>query len=211
MRLRNVKNANSILDKSSYVVKNPTDYQGNFNKLFNNSNPIHIEIGMGKGDFIINMAKEYPDINFVGVEKYESVLVRAVQKLEDKNIPNLYLLNVDAKELNNIFNHEIDTIYLNFSDPWPKTKHEKRRLTSNTFLPIYDEISIKDTHIIQKTDNKALFSYSIMNLSLNGYIFNKISLDLENDDIPNIKTEYEKKFSEKGESINYLDAVKYNK
>ena len=139
MRLRNVKNAESIVAESSYSVNEPENYKGHFKDLFGNDNPIYIEIGMGKGDFIIGMAKKYPDINFVGIEAYSSVMVRAIQKLDDmEEIPNLKLINKYAEFLGDIFDHEVDTIYLNFSDPWPKTRHAKRRLTHENALKVYD-------------------------------------------------------------------------
>lgn len=208
MRLRNVKDAKDIVNNSKYVINNPQEYKGSFSKLFNNSNPISLEIGMGKGDFIINMAIKNPDINFIGLEKYQSIIVRATQKLENLNLNNLKLICMDAKELNEVFAKEIDTIYLNFSDPWPKKRHAKRRLTSDTFLPIYDSIFKKDKRIVQKTDNVGLFEYSIVSLSNYGYVIKDISLDLHNTLKENVMTEYEKKFSSQGIKINYLEAIK---
>ena len=208
MRLRNVKDAKDIVSNSKYVINNPQEYKGSFSKLFNNSNPISLEIGMGKGDFIINMAIKNPDINFIGLEKYQSIIVRATQKLESLNLNNLKLICMDAKELNEVFSKEIDTIYLNFSDPWPKKRHAKRRLTSDTFLPIYDSIFKKDKRIVQKTDNVGLFEYSIVSLSNYGYVIKDISLDLHNTSKENVMTEYEKKFSSQGIKINYLEAIK---
>lgn len=208
MRLRNVKDAKDIVSNSKYVINNPQEYKGSFSKLFNNSNPISLEIGMGKGDFIINMAIKNPDINFIGLEKYQSIIVRATQKLENLNLNNLKLICMDAKELNEVFAKEIDTIYLNFSDPWPKKRHAKRRLTSDTFLPIYDSIFKKDKRIVQKTDNVGLFEYSIVSLSNYGYVIKDISLDLHNTSKENVMTEYEKKFSSQGIKINYLEAIK---
>lgn len=208
MRLRNVKNAANIVNSSRYVINNPEEYKGKFKELFQNNNEIRIEIGMGKGDFIIGCAKKYPDINFIGIEMYESVMVRAVQKLENLDIPNLKLIRIDASLANLIFDHEISTIYLNFSDPWPKCRHERRRLTSHRFLRIYDDLFEGDAHIIQKTDNIGLFAYSISSLSTYGYTIENVSLDLEHETIDNIETEYERKFKSQGVRINYLDAVK---
>lgn len=208
MRLRNVKNAVNIVNNSKYVITEPVIYKKNFKNLFKNDNPIHLEIGMGKGDFIINMALTYPNINFIGIEKYESVMVRAIEKLENKEINNLKLIRYDATTIDEIFEKEIDTLYLNFSDPWPKKRHAKRRLTSPEFLSLYDKIFISENHIIQKTDNIGLFAYSLETLNNYGYKFNKISLDLHNEDIPNIQTEYERKFSSMGTKINYLNAKK---
>ena len=208
MRLRNVKNAYEIVNDSNYVIKNPEQYIGKYKELFNNDNPINIEIGMGKGDFIIGMAKKYPNTNFIGIEKYESVMVRAIEKLENIDLPNLKLVRMDAINIDKVFNKEINTIYLNFSDPWPKKRHAKRRLTSEIFLKLYDKIFISTPHIIQKTDNILLFASSIESLVDYGYKFNKVSLDLEREDIDNVITEYENKFMSMGVKINYLDAYK---
>lgn len=208
MRLRNVKNAREILENSKYFIKDHKNYKGNFKKVFNNDNEIRIEIGMGKGTFITTLAKENPDINFIGIEKYESVLVRGIQKVNEMDLPNLRMICCDAKELNEVFDHEINTIYLNFSDPWPKKRHSDRRLTSHIFLKVYDDIFKDKKTIIQKTDNIILFAYSISSLSTYGYTLNKVSLDLHNEDIKNIKTEYEDKFSSQGYKINYLEATK---
>lgn len=208
MRLRNVKNAREILENSKYFIKDYKNYKGNFKKIFNNDNEIRIEIGMGKGTFITTLAKGNPDINFIGIEKYESVLVRGIQKANEMDLPNLRMICCDAKELNEVFDHEINTIYLNFSDPWPKKRHSDRRLTSHIFLKVYDDIFKDKKTIIQKTDNIILFAYSISSLSTYGYTLNKVSLDLHNEDIKNIKTEYEDKFSSQGYKINYLEATK---
>lgn len=208
MRLRNVKNAKEIVSNNKYIINNPKEYKGKYKEIFNNNKPICLEIGMGKGDFIINMALEHPDINFIGLEKYQSIIVRAIEKLEKLELDNLKLICIDAKELDNVFDKEIDTIYLNFSDPWPKKRHAKRRLTSDTFLPIYDKLFTGTKRIVQKTDNIALFEYSIISLSNYGYKIVDISLDLHSTDKENIMTEYEKKFSGKGFKINYLEALK---
>lgn len=211
MRLRNVKNAKEILEKSPYVLsfEEAIEFKGQYHeKCFHNSNPICLEIGMGKGNFIIAMAQKYPEINFIGIELYESVLCRAVQKLTDKKIKNLKLICVSAEKLNDIFFEEINSIYLNFSDPWPKTKHAKRRLTSVKFLNIYESIFAGEKKIIQKTDNVGLFESSIISLSEYGYKIVDISLDLHNTDKENIMSEYEEKFSNQGIKINYLKAQK---
>lgn len=209
MRLRNVKNAVDIVNNSKYVITNYSEYKGNFNSLFNNTNKtLRVEIGMGKGDFIIGMAEKYPDVNFIGIEKYESVMVRAIQKLEDKELNNLKLIRMDAINVDEVFDKEVEILYLNFSDPWPKKRHEKRRLTSDVFLSKYDAIFSDLPHIIQKTDNVGLFAYSLSSLSRYGYTLENVSLDLVNEDIPNVVTEYEQKFMDLGTKINYLDAVK---
>ena len=210
MRLRNVRGASEVIENSMYIIKNYEEYKGKFNLIFENNNPIHIEIGMGKGNFIINMAKKYPNINFIGIEKYESVMVRAIEKLSLEELPNLKLIRMDAIEIEKVFKKEINTIYLNFSDPWPKLRHAKRRLTSKIFLNLYDKIFCDIPHIIQKTDNIELFAYSIESLSKYGYTIEKVSLDLKNEDIDNVCTEYEKKFMNMGVNINYLNAKKYN-
>lgn len=199
MRLRNVKNAKEIVNNHRLVVKeNPYD----------NKKPLHIEIGTGKGDFIIQMALRNPNINFIGIEKYESVLVRALEKCPE-DINNLRFMCFDAGKIDEYFNHEVDKIYLNFSDPWPKKKHYKRRLTSKIFLDLYSKISKDTIRIEQKSDNKGLFAYSLMMFNNEGYTFEEVSLDLpESED--NAETEYEKKFRKQGVTINYLKVFKNN-
>lgn len=209
MRLRNVKGAKEIIDNSSYIIKNPIDYKGDYQKIFENNNPIHIEIGMGKGDFIIENAKKYPNINFIGIEKFDSVIVRAVQKLENEEIPNLKLIKIDANEIDDVFDKEISVIYLNFSDPWPKARHAKRRLSSEIFLNKYDSVFIYKKRIIMKTDNRKLFEYSIKSFTDYGYKIEDISLNLYEDDIKNnIPTEYETRFHNRGCLIYKVDVSK---
>src|SRR5574344_1203322 len=182
MRLKNIPGAHDKVSASPYLIEG-TKYKNKYKILFNNNNPIHIEIGMGKGSFIIGMAEKYPDINFIGIEKFDSVIVKAVEKLEEVDLPNLRLIRYDATKIEDLFGKEIDTIYLNFSDPWPKNRHEFRRLSSPVFLKRYDNI-FKDTkHIIMKTDNRNLFEYSIMSFNNYGYNIENISLDLYKDDI----------------------------
>jgi tRNA (guanine-N7-)-methyltransferase len=208
VRLRNVKNADLIINSCDYVIKNPETFKGNFKSIFNNDREIHIEIGMGKGKFLYEMAQNSPDINYIGIEKYESVLVRAVEKINLNPLENLRVMCVDAKSLGEIFDHEISCIYLNFSDPWPKNRHANRRLTSKIFLDIYENLFKDKKMIIQKTDNITLFASSIKNLNNYGYYFEEVSMDLENTNIPNIETEYENKFKNKGFKINYVKAIK---
>lgn len=211
LRLRNVKNKKEILNDSILLIDNPEEYRGKWRELFENDNPIYIEIGMGKGNFILENALKYPDINFIGIEKYDSVIARAVQKIESEtNLPsNLKLIRMDAKSIEEVFYKEIDRIFLNFSDPWPKKRHSERRLTSTTFLNKYDSIFKGDREIIMKTDNISLFSFSLETLSQNGYVLYKVSLDLHSSDVlDNIMTEYEKKFVDNGQKINYLVAKK---
>lgn len=198
MRLKNVKGASEIIENSSYIIKNYKDYKGNYKDIFNNNNPIHIEIGMGKGDFIIGMAKMYPNINFIGIEKFDSVIVRAIEKIKD-DIPNLKLIRMDALEIEDVFDGEIDTIYLNFSDPWPKNRHAPRRLTSINFLKRYDNVFKGEKNIIMKTDNRKLFEFSLVEFSNYDYKIEEISLDLHADNIENnVETEYERKFKSLG-------------
>ena len=209
MRLKNVKGANEIIIKGKYYIKEPNKYKGKWQEEFNNNNPIHIEIGMGKGDFIIENALKYPNINFIGIEKFDSVIVRAIQKSNELELNNLKLIRMDAINLEEIFDHEIDTIYLNFSDPWPKDRHAKRRLTSPIFLNLYENIFKNNKHIIMKTDNNDLFNYSLESLTTNGYKITYKTNDLHNENnINNIMTEYEKKFISKGIKINKLEAIK---
>ena len=208
MRLRNVKGASDIIAASSYILKNYKDYKGKFRDLFDNKNPIHLEIGMGKGDFIINMALNNPEINFIGIEKYDSVVVRAIEKI-NPDISNLILIRADAEEIEEIFYKEINTLYLNFSDPWPKNKHSKRRLSSTCFLKKYDNIFKDKKNIVMKTDNRKLFEFSLIEFVNNDYKILDISLDLHSDDISNnVETEYEKKFVKLGFPIYKVSVIK---
>lgn len=207
MRLRNLKNKDEYLDNCSYLINNPRNYKGKWTKLFGNENPICLEIGMGKGDFLFGMAKKYKNINFVGIEKYSNVLARAIKKYPEE-LENVKIICLDAKYLEECFDNEITTIYLNFSDPWPKERTKKRRLTSSVFLQIYDKLFVKDAKIIMKTDNLTLFASSIVELSKYGYTLEDVSLDLHNSKKDNVLTEYERKFSEQGVKINYLQAIK---
>jgi tRNA (guanine-N7-)-methyltransferase len=189
------------------LIRNSEEYLGKWKSLFNNSNPIYVEIGMGKGDFIIENARNNPNINYIGIEKFDSVIVRAVEKVPE-DLPNLILVRMDALDIDKVFKKEIDRIYLNFSDPWPKNRHADRRLTSHIFLEKYDKIFKNKKEIIQKTDNRGLFEYSIVSLSTYGYTINDITFDLHNRDESIIMTEYEKKFVSKGNNIYYLIATK---
>ncbi len=209
MRLKKVKNAKEKVEASKYFVNNPEDNISKWQQVFDNDNPIHIEIGMGKGRFIINMARTYPDINFIGIEKYDSVMVRALNILnDDEDLQNLRFVLYDAGEIEKIFNNEIDRIYLNFSDPWPKSKHEKRRLTSRNFLQKYDNIFRNDKEIFQKTDNLSFFEFSRNSLIEYGYTIENLTYDLHSENIFNIPTEYEERFSQQGVKINRLEAYK---
>jgi tRNA (guanine-N7-)-methyltransferase len=209
MRLRKVANANEILHKNpDYVILQPQAYKGKWKQYFNNNNPIHIEIGTGKGKFIHEMAEIFPNINFIGIEVVESVIIRAVQRIKQNPLPNVILLCVDAMLLNDVFEvNEVSRIYLNFSDPWPKNRHEKRRLTYKSFLEIYQKILIAKGDIHFKTDNQKLFEYSLTSMSEAGMVFKNISLDLHNSNIAiNVLTEYEERFSNLGMRIYRLEA-----
>lgn len=211
MRLRHVKNAfEDLASDTKYFVLNPKDYHGKWAlEVFKNNNPIHIEIGCGKGQFMMGLAKHFPDINFIAIEKYDSVLVRCLEKVSQDDIPNLKLVLLDALMLKEVFDKgEVEEIYLNFSDPWPKTRHAKRRLTSYIYLDIYRNILASDGAIIQKTDNRSLFESSLESFSQNDWYLTNISLDLHKTDLFNITTEYEDKWSPKG-PIYRLEARMY--
>ena len=203
-----IKNADKIVKNCPYVVNDPKNYKGKWQTLFKNKNPIYLELGMGRGDFIIDMAKSYPNINFIGLEAIDSQMVRAVENLTNKNLSNLKLINCNAEEVDNVFQKEIDTIYLTFCDPWPKKIDEKKRFTHINFLKKYDKIFKKQKHIILKTDNKGFFAYSLETLSNYWYTFKRVSLDLHHDEnpIPNIMTNYEKQYFKEGRPIYYVDA-----
>ena len=209
MRQRNVKNKKEIINNSKYIILEPSDYLGKWQKLFNNDNPIYIEIGMGKGDFILGNALKYPNINFIGIEKFDSIIALAIKKIDNYELDNLKLIRMDANNILDVFENEVDKLYLNFSDPWPKDRHAKRRLTSPIFLKKYESIFKSDYKIILKTDNINLFNYSKETLKEEKYqiIYETNDLHKENN-IDNIMTEYEKKYSEKGIKINKLEAIK---
>ena len=211
MRLRNVKNKEEILNASEYLIKCGEEHRGKWRELFGNDNPIYIEIGMGKGKFIIEHALKYPDINFIGIEKFDSILALALKKVPD-GLDNLKMIRLDASNIEDIFFKEIETIYLNFSDPWPKKRHEKRRLTSPEFLRRYDNCFKEKNHIIMKTDNKDLFSYSIKSLNNYGYYIENITFDLHKlNDPDNIMTEYEEKFTKLNNPIYKIEVIKDKK
>lgn len=209
MRLKHVKGAKEKIEASSYNLSEPETYKGKFQKIFPKKQPIFLEIGMGKGNFIVENAKKCPDKNFIGIEKFDSVMVKAIEKAEQQELPNLKMIRMDATEIESIFDHEIDTIYLNFSDPWPKNRHDHRRLTSPRFLKRYDTIFKEKKHIIMKTDNRKLFEYSLISFSNYGYTIEKLSLDLHKDNPEdNIETEYEQKFVKKGCTIYQVEVTK---
>lgn len=209
MRARNRRGLHHRITLCSDVqIKNPKEYKGKWNEVFGNDHPIHLELGCGKGKFITEMALLHPDINFIAVERVENIIVLAMEKALAQEIPNIRFLQIDAKNLPDIFeNEEIERIYLNFSDPWPKTKHAKRRLTSSVFLPIYKKVLSKSGNIWMKTDNRALFEFSLASFEKNDYALSNVTFDLHASDFEgNVKTEYEINFSEKGFPIHRLEA-----
>lgn len=212
MRLRHKPGAKEKLESyPQYVVLEPEKNKGKWKEVFGNDNDIYIEVGTGKGRFITEMAKAHPNVNFIGIEAYTSVIVSALDLLIEAEVPNLKLLNVNAEKLEDIFERsEIARVYLNFSDPWPKNRHEKRRLTYKSFLQSYENVLIDGGEIHFKTDNQGLFEYSLMSFSHYGMKLNFVSLDLHNSDFEgNIMTEYEEKFASKGNRI-YRCEVQFN-
>jgi len=209
MRYNVIKNADKIVRSSNYVINNPYEFKNKWNDVFKNNNPIKLELGMGRGNFIIDMAKKYPNVNFIGIELYDSQMVKAVDKLQTANLDNIKLINCDAREIDKIFGKEIDTIYLTFSEPWPKKHDEKKRFTHESYLKLYDKIFKKHKHIILKTDNKGLFAYSLESLSQYWYSFERVSLDLHNDEkkIENVMTDFEKQYFKEKRPIYYVDAI----
>lgn len=209
MRLRRIKNIEEkILNYDNIIMLDATKYKGKWHELFKNDNPIYLEIGTGKGQFIMNNAIKNPNINYIGCEISDSVIYKAAKKIDEKNISNLFLINIDAFKLNEVFEKdEIKKIFLNFSDPWPKSRHEKRRLTSEAFLNVYKQILIKDGFVEFKTDNRKLFEYSIMKFNELKYDIVELSLDLHSDSDDIITTEYEDKFTNLGQVIYYVKVV----
>ncbi|MCI6886557.1 MAG: tRNA (guanosine(46)-N7)-methyltransferase TrmB [Lachnospiraceae bacterium] len=204
MRLRHIQGSEEAIAESPYVIQNPEEHRGNYRALFGNDNPIKIEVGMGKGRFIMELAARNPQINYIGIERYSSVLLRALQKRAELELPNIYFMCVDAIELGKFFAPgEISGIYLNFSDPWPKDRHAKRRLTSPDFMKVYDQILAKDGRVEFKTDNQGLFAYSLEAIPDAGWKIEAFTHDLHHSDMAegNVMTEYEMKFSAMGNPI----------
>lgn len=204
MRLRNVTGSREMIAANDFVIHNPEEKKGSWREVFGNDNPIHIEVGMGKGKFLTELAQLNPNINYIGIEKYSSVLIRAVEKREQIELSNLFFIRMDAEDINDVFAEgEIDQIYLNFSDPWPKDRHAKRRLTSHQFLHRYDQFLKRDGVIIFKTDNKALFDFSLEEVLVAGWKLQNYTYDLHHSEYNegNVMTEYEEKFSSMGNPI----------
>lgn len=214
MRRRNIKNADEKIQVFDEVlISNPEEYYGKMSSIFPKQQKIYLEIGMGKGNFIIEQARTHPDINFIGLEKYASVILQALVKANELKLPNLRLINGDATNLEKYFTkEEIDLIYLNFSDPWPKARHAKRRLTSPAFLKIYEAITKKPTTIEFKTDNRGLFEYSLITFNEQKYKFLDLSLNLhehaKENNLTVITTEYEDRFSQMGNPIYFVKVEK---
>ncbi|MDE6686381.1 MAG: tRNA (guanosine(46)-N7)-methyltransferase TrmB [Lachnospiraceae bacterium] len=205
MRLRNVTGSREMIAESEYVVHEPELIKGKWQEEFGNENPIRLEIGMGKGRFLMELARRNPQINYIGIEKYSTVLLRAVQKMEQDPLPNIRLIRMDAEYITDIFSEgEIDRIYLNFSDPWPKDRHAARRLPSRQFLARYDQILKKDGKIEFKTDNTELFVFAEEEIENSGWKLLQITHDLHADEEmrkDNVMTEYEERFSSMGNPI----------
>ncbi len=212
MRLRNVPGARETIIENQFSIQQPEQMKGKWAEVFQNDHPIHIEVGMGKGQFIIEMARRNPEVNYIGIEKYSSVLVRAVEKLEDFEQDNLRLIRMDAENIEEVFDKdEVDRIYLNFSDPWPKDRHAKRRLTSTRFLERYNNILTPEGRVMFKTDNKDLFDFSLEQVEEAGWILENHTYDLHHSEYNegNVMTEYEEKFSAKGNPICRLVAYRH--
>ena len=210
MRLRNIPGADEAIADSPHCIQEPMAEKGRWHLIFGNENPIHIEIGMGKGQFIMKLAKEHPDINYIGIERYSSVLLRALQKMEIEPLPNIRFLCMDASIITEVFDkEEVAKIYLNFSDPWPKERHAKRRLTSRQFFERYDKILAGNGVVEFKTDHDDLFAFSMEEVAEAGWTLDAHTFDLHHDPVlneGNVMTEYEEKFSSLGHPIHKLIA-----
>ncbi|MBO7631730.1 MAG: tRNA (guanosine(46)-N7)-methyltransferase TrmB [Lachnospiraceae bacterium] len=204
MRLRNIPGAREEMLVNPYVIQQPEERRGHWREFFGDNNPIHIEIGMGKGQFITALATANPSVHYIGIEKYSSVLLRALEKQAELDLPNLRFLRFDAQDINTVFAPgEVDRIYLNFSDPWPKDRHAHRRLTSDRFLARYEKLLSPDGCIMFKTDNRGLFDYSVETAQTCGWELSELTYDLHNSPYEegNIHTEYEDRFSALGNPI----------
>ena len=205
MRLRNVTGSREMIAANDYVIHDENEHKGKWKEIFGNDNPIKLEIGMGKGRFIMDLAELNPDINYLGIEKYSTVLLRAIQKLEERQLPNVRFIRMDAEYICDCFDEgEVAGIYLNFSDPWPKDRHAKRRLESRQFLERYDHILAGDGRIEFKTDNRALFDFAVEEVAESAFEIKALSYDLHSDEkmmVGNVMTEYEERFSSQGNPI----------
>lgn len=211
MRLRHIPGAEEAIEQSPYVIQEPKEMKGKWDSVFGNRNPIHIEVGMGKGRFIMELAQRNPHINYIGIERYSTVLLKALQKREQLPVSNICFMCIDAKELGEIFEKgEVEKIYLNFSDPWPKDRHAKRRLTSPQFMAVYDQVLAEDGDVEFKTDNRGLFDYSLESIPEAGWKVKEHTFDLHHSPMAegNVMTEYEEKFSSRGQAICKLTAVR---
>lgn len=206
MRLRNPKNKDEILNNSKLLIKEKEKL--NLKEIFKKDQPVYLEIGMGKGDFLKQIAENNPDNNYIGIEKFDGVICKAIKKLEELDLPNIRLLRCDASLLADYFDHNIEAIYLNFSDPWPKKRHHKKRLTHENMLKVYDNIFKGKKKIYFKTDNVELFNDSLEYFKEYGYEIKYITRDLHSENRINYETEYEKKFSDLGYKINYVEVEK---
>lgn len=207
MRQRNKAWADEFLkENTDLILHHPSQYKGKWHtEVFKNTRPIHVEIGTGKGQFLVNMAEKHPEVNFIGIELAKSVVVTAAQKVLASEQENIYLIQENAHHLPDIFSQgEVDAIFLNFSDPWPKKRHEKRRLTSGTFLNKYSDILKKEGKLMMKTDNPAFFEYSLVRFSQLGMILDEVNMNLNDDSCPDrVMTEYEERFTNQGKAIYY--------
>lgn len=211
MRLRNIPGSRETIASNEYVIHEPEQYKGKWNQVFGNHHPIHIEIGMGKGNFITTLAQQNPEINYIGIEKYSSVLLRAVEKRQELECRNLFFLRFDAETITTLFGpNEIDRIYLNFSDPWPKDRHARRRLTSKEYLARYNQFLKKDGYVAFKTDNRSLFDFSLEEITIAGWKVKDVTYDLHHSEymLGNVMTEYEQRFSALGNPIHRLVAYR---
>ncbi|MCI8894887.1 MAG: tRNA (guanosine(46)-N7)-methyltransferase TrmB [Lachnospiraceae bacterium] len=212
MRLRNIPGSRETIANSSWCVQQPEQTKGHWQELFGSNHPIHIEIGMGKGQFIMTLAARNPHINYIGIEKYSSVLLRGLQKMEEQPLDNLRFIRMDAETIVEIFDkYEVERIYLNFSDPWPKDRHAKRRLTSREFLARYHQILAPEGQVEFKTDNASLFDFSLEEAAQAGWRLTAVTRDLHHDaslNEGNIMTEYEERFSALGNPIHKLIAMR---
>lgn len=208
MRLRNIKGSRELIAANDNVIHSPEEYKGKWHELFGNNHPLYLEIGMGKGQFLMECARRNPDINYIGIEKYSSVLLRALEKKEQEDLPNLYFIRFDAEYITDIFDTgEAARIYLNFSDPWPKDRHARRRLTSRQFLARYELILAPEGQVEFKTDNRLLFDFSVEEATASGWSMPVCTYDLHHDEAlceGNIMTEYEERFSSMGNPIHKM-------